>query len=158
MVTLIIRTCNVDALYGPDFVLVQLSVPLVQMLESRRQLAQALQERDAAFDSLAFNDAGSVWFLHFEKREELLDQAANDGWAAVSSGLFGLPEADEDARPVTVKTDTQRIVVWQTGFRFTCCMKGTETVICSESVEFADLNELLSDLSPQRTQSNARRS
>jgi len=149
MLTLLIRTYGVDALNGPDFVMVELSPTFVERLDKRRALAQQMREADDGLDSLGFRDVHSVWFTHFEDQEELLEQTSNDGWTAVSSGLFSLPPEDGTGNPVLVSTDAERIQVWSTGFRFTCCMKHMEDIICSESVEFEDLNELLSVVSPE---------
>ena len=151
MVTLIIRACEVDALNGPDFVMVELSSAFVEMLGSRRALAQRLHDTDTDFDSLAFRDTDSVWFTYFEEQDDVFSQVSRDGWAAVSSGLFVPPEQGDSGWPALVKTDTERMQVWPSVFRFTCCIGNTEVAVRSESMTFQDLGRLLSAVSPGTT-------
>ncbi|MBT3380733.1 MAG: hypothetical protein HN742_26865 [Lentisphaerae bacterium] len=154
MLTLLLKTCGVEALNGPDFMLAELTPEFLDELGRRRALVQRVRNVDPAFDSLAFCAPYSLWFRYFEAQDELLNQASDNGWTVVASELFKLPAQDKDGRGVLVRTETERIVLWRTGFRFTCCLKHAVEPICSMAVEYEDLHAVLTDglLSPALTE------
>jgi len=143
--TLLLKTCGVETLNGPDFMLVKLTPEFLDELSRRRALVQRLRNADPAFESVTFCAPYSLWFRYFEAQDELLNQISDSGWAVVASGLFELPAQYEDRRGMIVRTETERIVLWQTELRFTCCLKYTVEPIHSVSVGYEDLHAVLTD-------------
>jgi len=145
MLTLLLETRGVEALDGPDFVMVELTPELLDELERRRALVQRLRDAEPAFDSLAFCAPYSIWFRYFEAQDERLNRTSDSGWTVVECERFVLPTRDENEHDVLVRTETERIVLWQTGLRFTCCLKHTVEPIHSVSVGYEDLHAVLTD-------------